>query len=93
MQIIPGVKTEPIEFSAPLRRIYFDILGANSWPTPHTKKSISWLTLRQLQTEITSLCSRFERSGHEYRSDVGDNTPRPDGQFARTATSVEKMGR
>lgn len=71
---------EPISLSAPLEGILFDILGRNSFPSPHAPKRISWirnparyqfLGLPGASGEVRGIDELF-----------GDNTFGPDRRFA-----------
>lgn len=70
-----------ISLTAPLEGIQFDILGMRSFPRPHDKKQISWLTQDPQEYYFLTLPnSRGEVLGIEQM--FGDNTAGPDGTFA-----------
>lgn len=68
-----------LPLSSPAQGVMFDILGGNSYPTPHAPKQISWfhdpnymfLVLPDQNGQVTGIDQMF-----------GNNTKGPDGQFA-----------
>jgi len=78
----PGQAPAPLDLSSPLDGVWFDILGKNSLPAPHTKKQISWLTPR---ARLTNYFLTLPDANGEVRGIdqlFGDNTFGPDGRFS-----------
>lgn len=74
----------PIELSAPLSGVEFDILGANSFPKPYAKKLISWFAPTKAAGNYFIVLP--DKNGFVRGIDqmFGDNTRGPDGAFAKT---------
>ena len=76
-----GEEREIIELGSQENGIFFDVLGANSYPVPYAKKKVSWfvnsrhpfyfVTLPNAQGEVNGINELF-----------GDNTLGPDNSFA-----------
>jgi len=77
-----------LPLSSPADGVMFDILGANSFPSPHAKKQISWfhqatymfLVLPDSNGQVTGVDQLF-----------GNNTTGPDGKFA--ANGFKALGK
>ena len=78
----PGRVPRPIELTAPLSGILFDILGANSFPVAHAAKRISWFTRESAIGNFYLVLPDGQGRVNGIDEMFGNNTRGPDGQFA-----------
>ncbi len=71
---------ESLILSDPKSGIMFDILGSNAFPSPHTKKKISWFQNKKYMFLVNPTVSEKVTGVDQM---FGDNTLGPDNKFSR----------